>query len=85
MCALNDFQHLHMADRLALLNCCLQGTIDEAEEIVTRARMWRWKPYGEVTLRMAQDAYGQPVETMQVGNRNTRGCVMVAVQECVMA
>jgi hypothetical protein len=30
------------------------GTIDEAEEIVAKARMWRWKPYGEVTLRTAQ-------------------------------
>ncbi|GBF96794.1 hypothetical protein Rsub_09650 [Raphidocelis subcapitata] len=41
------------------------GTLDEAEEIVARARMWRWKPYGEVTLRFAQDAAGQPVELMQ--------------------
>ena len=36
----------------------LSGTIDEVEEIVARARMWRWKPYGEVTLRFAQDAQG---------------------------
>ncbi|KAI8476310.1 MAG: hypothetical protein J3K34DRAFT_516723 [Monoraphidium minutum] len=41
------------------------GTLDEAEEIVARARMWRWKPYGEVTLRFAQDAQGKPVELMQ--------------------
>jgi hypothetical protein len=32
------------------------GTIDEVEEVVAKARMWRWKPYGEVTLRFAQDA-----------------------------
>ena len=43
----------------------LSGTIDEVEEIVARARMWRWKPYGEVTLRFAQDAQGKPVELMQ--------------------
>jgi hypothetical protein len=42
-----------------------RGTVDEAEEIVTRSRMWRWKPYGEVTLRMAQDAAGQPLDLMQ--------------------
>lgn len=41
------------------------GTLDEVEEIVARARMWRWKPYGEVTLRFAQDAQGRPVELMQ--------------------
>lgn len=41
------------------------GTLDEAEEIVSRARMWRWKPYGEVTIRFAQDAQGKPVELMQ--------------------
>jgi hypothetical protein len=41
------------------------GTLDEAEEIVARARMWRWKPYGEVTIRFAQDAHGAPVELMQ--------------------
>eukprot|EP00775_Hariotina_reticulata_P009883 gene9883-10040_t len=27
--------------------------------------MWRWKPYGEVTLRFAQDANGAPIELMQ--------------------
>ena len=31
-----------------------------------RARMWRWKPYGEVTIRYAQDANGAPVDLMQV-------------------
>lgn len=36
--------------------CCCSGTIDEVEEVVAKARMWRWKPYGEVTLRFAQDA-----------------------------
>ncbi|KAF6253126.1 hypothetical protein COO60DRAFT_1703964 [Scenedesmus sp. NREL 46B-D3] len=41
------------------------GTIDEVEEVVAKARMWRWKPYGEVTLRFAQDANGAPVELMQ--------------------
>jgi hypothetical protein len=43
-----------------------RGTIDEVEEVVAKARMWRWKPYGEVTLRFAQDARGQPVNLMQV-------------------
>jgi hypothetical protein len=41
------------------------GTVEEAGEIVAKARQWRWKPYGEVTLRYANDARGAPVETMQ--------------------
>ncbi|KXZ49183.1 hypothetical protein GPECTOR_22g773 [Gonium pectorale] len=41
------------------------GTVQEAREIVERARMWRFKPYGEVTIRMAQDANGSPVNLMQ--------------------
>ncbi len=43
-----------------------RGTVDEAREIVTRARMWRWKPDGEVTYRFAQDANGAPLPLMQV-------------------
>jgi hypothetical protein len=34
----------------------LSGTVDEVQEVVAKARMWRWKPYGEVTLRFTQDA-----------------------------
>ena len=30
-----------------------------------RSRMWRWKPYGEVTIRYAQDANGTPIDLMQ--------------------
>lgn len=41
------------------------GTIDEVEEVVTKARMWRWKPYGEVSLRFAQDASGAPLALLQ--------------------
>lgn len=41
------------------------GTVQEALGVVTRARMWRWKPEGEVTLRFAQDGAGQPVPLMQ--------------------
>ncbi|GLI62117.1 hypothetical protein VaNZ11_004653 [Volvox africanus] len=41
------------------------GTVQEARQIVERARMWRFKPYGEVTIRMAQDANGSPVNLMQ--------------------
>eukprot|EP00955_Chlamydomonas_euryale_P105777 365661-Chlamydomonas_euryale.AAC.62 len=41
------------------------GTVDEAQQIVNRARMWRWKPYGEVTLLYSQDGQGVPVELMQ--------------------
>ncbi|PNW82944.1 hypothetical protein CHLRE_06g300550v5 [Chlamydomonas reinhardtii] len=41
------------------------GTVQEARQIVERARMWRFKPYGEVGLRMAQDANGSPVSLMQ--------------------
>ena len=40
------------------------GTVDEAREVVAKARMWRWKPDGEVTLRFAQDARGAPVSLM---------------------
>lgn len=29
--------------------------------------MWRFKPYGEVTIQMAQDANGSPANLMQVG------------------
>lgn len=43
----------------------LIGTLDEAQDIVARARMWRWKPWGEVSLRRLQDAQGTPVELMQ--------------------
>ena len=39
---------------------------------MNRARMWRWKPAGEVTLRFAQDENGAPVSLMQV-------CVCVCV------
>lgn len=49
----------------ALAATALRGTVGEAQEIVNRARMWRWKPYGEVTLRFAQDGQGAPVELMQ--------------------
>lgn len=38
--------------------------MDEAQEIVAKARMWRWKPDGEVTLRYAQDAQGAPLPLM---------------------
>jgi hypothetical protein len=41
------------------------GTVEEAGEIVAKARQWRWKPYGEVTLRFSNDARGAPIETMQ--------------------
>jgi hypothetical protein len=43
----------------------LSATVDEAKEVVTKARMWRWKPDGEVTLRYAQDAQGSPLPLMQ--------------------
>ncbi len=36
------------------------GTVQEAQEIVQRARMWRWKPYGEVTIRYAQVPFFLP-------------------------
>ncbi len=47
--------------------------MQEAQEIVARARMWRFKPYGEVTIRMAQDANGAPVNLMQVGQGAGKG------------
>jgi hypothetical protein len=41
---------------LLLLSPPCSGTVDEVQEVVAKARMWRWKPYGEVTLRFTQDA-----------------------------
>ncbi|MEW5318160.1 MAG: hypothetical protein WDW38_009405 [Sanguina aurantia] len=41
------------------------GTVEEARQIVNRARLWRWKPYGEATIQKLQDGNGAPVNTMQ--------------------
>jgi hypothetical protein len=54
------------------------GTIDEVEEVVAKARMWRWKPYGEVTLRFAQDANVSRANGLESGtDRALLGAVTV--------
>lgn len=43
-----------------------RGTEQEVESVVAKARMFEFKPDGEVTIRMAQDANGLPAPLMQV-------------------
>jgi len=40
--------------------------LQELESVVTRARHFQFKPDGEVTFMMAQDAVGLPAPVMQV-------------------
>ncbi len=42
-----------------------RGTLEEVEEIVTKARMFEYKPDGDVTLMTVQDAAGIPITTFQ--------------------
>jgi hypothetical protein len=55
LCSLTVTSLIDLLFRFCVCLPC-SGTIDEVEEVVAKARMWRWKPYGEVTLRFAQDA-----------------------------
>ena len=59
----------------ALLAGC-RGTLQEVDAVVAKARMFEYKPDGEVTIRMQQDAYGFPAPLMQVGGR-VPGCSRV--------
>ncbi|KAK9803569.1 hypothetical protein WJX72_000735 [[Myrmecia] bisecta] len=43
----------------------IKGVLQEMDSVVTRARMFKFKPDGEVTIRMAQDAVGLPAPLMQ--------------------
>jgi hypothetical protein len=43
----------------------LRGTLEEVEEIVTKARMFQYKPDGDVTFMTVQDAVGIPITTFQ--------------------
>jgi len=61
------------------------GTVDEAREVVTKARMWRWKPDGEVTLRFAQDARGAPVSLMNDPMHYPHGTKFMAPGACERA
>jgi hypothetical protein len=51
--------------------------------VVTKARMFQYKPDGEVTLRFAQVGNGMPAPVMQVGSagRGSRGCMHAAAAE----
>ena len=42
-----------------------RGTLQEVEEVVTRARMFQYKPDGEVTLMTFQAEGGVPVTAFQ--------------------
>lgn len=41
------------------------GVLEETQHVVAKARMFQFKPDGEVTLRMAQDGRGKPLPLMQ--------------------
>eukprot|EP00803_Ostreobium_quekettii_P009913 evm.model.scf_942EXC.5 EVM.evm.TU.scf_942EXC.5 scf_942EXC:31247-37403(+) len=43
----------------------IKGTLQELEAVLTKARMFKHKPDGEVTIRFAQDAHGIPLPLMQ--------------------
>lgn len=43
-----------------------RGTEGEVQEVVNKARMFEFKPEGEVTTRFAQDGNGMPAPLMQV-------------------
>lgn len=42
-----------------------RGVLQELDSVVTRARMFRCKPDGEVSLTKSQDAVGLPAPLMQ--------------------
>ncbi len=42
-----------------------RGTLQEVEEVLTRARMFQYKPDGDVTFMAVQDAKGIPISTFQ--------------------
>lgn len=46
-----------------LVGC--RGTLQEVDEVLTRARMFQFKPDGDVTLMTYQDAAGLPISTFQ--------------------
>lgn len=41
------------------------GVLEETQHVVAKARMFQFKPDGEVTLRMLQDGRGKPLPLMQ--------------------
>ena len=43
-----------------------RGVLQELDSVVTRARHFQFKPDGDVTFMMAQDAVGFPAPLMQV-------------------
>ena len=43
----------------------IQGTVQEVDDVVTKVKMFQFKPDGEVTLRMARDGQGFPAPLMQ--------------------
>ena len=53
--------------QLELGLCACRGTEQEVEDVVAKARMFQFKPDGEVTMRFAQDGNGMPAPVMQVG------------------
>ncbi len=53
--------------KLRLSDVCVwvRGTLQEVEEVLTRSRMFQFKPDGDVTLMAVQDAKGIPITTFQ--------------------
>ena len=43
-----------------------RGVEEEVRQVVSKSRLFQFKPDGEVTFRFAQDGNGMPAPTMQV-------------------
>ena len=76
MCAVSCQSALPMA-----INC--RGVLQELDSVVTRTRMFQYKPDGEVTFRMAQDAVGLPAPLMQDPIHYPHGTKFMAPGVCV--
>ena len=61
-CAQNE-QCVILDDSGVLWRC--RGTVQEVDEILTKARMFQFKPDGDVTFMTFQDAQGKPITTFQ--------------------
>jgi hypothetical protein len=59
-----------------------RGVLQELDSVVTRTRMFQYKPDGEVTFRMAQDAVGLPAPLMQDPIHYPHGTKFMAPGQC---
>ena len=60
----HKFLHIVLPCPHRWLEVC-RGVLQEMESVVTRARHFQFKPDGDVTFMMAQDAVGLPAPVMQ--------------------